>query len=60
MNLQPTEGQKLLRTSIREFMDKEITPLADEYERMYGPLPGEIAMGVLPPIVIPFTNSHSV
>lgn len=38
MNLLFDEEQKLLQNSAREFMEKEIIPLADSYDRKYRPL----------------------
>lgn len=38
MNLIFDEEQKLLQKSAREFMEKEIIPLADSYDRKYRPL----------------------
>jgi alkylation response protein AidB-like acyl-CoA dehydrogenase len=37
-----TEEQKMLKKNAREFMEKEIIPQADEYDRKYNPLPKEL------------------
>ena len=42
MNFELTEEQKLLKRNAREFMDREIIPIADEYDRQYRPLPKEV------------------
>jgi len=42
MNFELTEEQKLLKRNARDFMDREIRPLADEYEKIYRPLPKDV------------------
>ncbi len=37
-----TDEQKLLQSTVREFMDREIAPLAGEYDRKYHPLPQDL------------------
>ena len=41
MNFELTEEQRLLQRNARAFMEREIIPRVDEYER-YRPLPKEI------------------
>lgn len=41
------EEQKLLKRNVRDFMEREIVPIADEYDRKYHPLPKDIATGLL-------------
>ena len=41
MDFQLNEEQKLLKNSAREFMEKEIVPIADEYDRKYRPVSRE-------------------
>ncbi len=47
MDFQLTEEQKLLQKSAREFMEKEIIPLADKYDRKYRPLPKELLVELM-------------
>jgi alkylation response protein AidB-like acyl-CoA dehydrogenase len=47
MDFQLTEQQKLLKKSAREFMEREIIPIADEYDRRYRPLPKELLVELL-------------
>jgi alkylation response protein AidB-like acyl-CoA dehydrogenase len=47
MLLELTEEQKLLQKNAREFMEREIIPIADEYDRKYHPLPREVAVGLM-------------
>lgn len=41
------EEQKILKKNVREFLEREITPIADEYDRKYHPLPKDVALGLL-------------
>lgn len=47
MLLELTEEQKILQKNARDFMEKEIIPIADEYDRRYHPLPRDIAVALL-------------
>lgn len=47
MDFQLTEQQKLLQKSARELMEREIIPIADEYDRKYRPLSREIVVKLL-------------
>ena len=47
MILELNEEQKILKKTAREFMEREIAPIADEYDRKYHPLPREIAVELL-------------
>jgi alkylation response protein AidB-like acyl-CoA dehydrogenase len=47
MILELNEAQKILQKNAREFMEREIIPIADEYDRKYHPLPKDIALGLL-------------
>ena len=42
MDFKLTDEQQLLKNTVREFMDREIAPVASEYDRKYHPLPQEI------------------
>jgi alkylation response protein AidB-like acyl-CoA dehydrogenase len=44
MDFNLTEEQKLLQKNARDYMDKEIIPFVDEYERKYKPLPMDVAL----------------
>jgi len=46
MDFDLTEEQKMLRTNARDFLEKEIAPVADEYDRK-GPLTREEATGFI-------------
>lgn len=46
MDFDLTEEQKMLRTNARDFLEKEIAPIADEYDRK-GPLTREEATGFI-------------
>jgi len=46
MDFQLTEEQKMLKTNARDFLEKEIVPVADEYDRK-GPLNREEAVGFI-------------
>ena len=47
MILELNEEQKILQKNARDFMEREIIPIADEYDRKYHPLPKDIALGLL-------------
>jgi len=47
MDFELTEEQKLLKASAREFMDKEIIPFVNDYERKYRPLPKDMAISMM-------------
>lgn len=47
MDFELTEEQKLLKANTREFMDNEIIPIVNDYERRYRPLPKDIAIGLM-------------
>ena len=47
MILELNEEQKILKKSVREFMDQEIVPIAAEYDRKYLPLPRDVAVDLL-------------
>ncbi len=47
MDFELTEEQKLVKTNARHFMDNEIIPIVDDYERKYRPLPKDIAIGMM-------------
>lgn len=47
MLLELTEEQKILQKNARDFMEKEIIPIADEYDRRYHPLPRDVAVALL-------------
>ncbi len=51
MVLELTEEQKLLQKNARDFMEKEIVPIADEYDRKYHPLPRDVAVALLRKLV---------
>jgi len=51
MILELNEAQKILQKNAREFMEREIIPIADEYDRKYHPLPKDIALGLLKKLV---------
>jgi len=46
MDFELTEEQKMLKTNARDFLEKEIVPIADEYDRK-GPLSKEEATGFI-------------
>lgn len=46
MDFDLTEEQKMLKTNAREFLEKEIVPIADEYDRK-GPLTRDEAIGFI-------------
>ena len=47
MDFELTEEQKLLRANAREFMDREIIPFVNDYERKYRPLPKDVAINLM-------------
>jgi alkylation response protein AidB-like acyl-CoA dehydrogenase len=47
MDFELTEEQKLLRANAREFMDREIIPFVNDYERKYRPLPKDMAINLM-------------
>jgi len=47
MILELNEEQKILQKNARDFMEREIIPIADEYDRKYHPLPKDISLGLL-------------
>jgi len=51
MILELNEAQKILQKNAREFMEREIIPIADEYDRKYHPLPKDVALKLLKKLV---------
>jgi len=51
MVLELTEEQKILQRNARDFMEREIVPIADEYDRKYHPLPRDVAVALLRKLV---------
>lgn len=47
MDFELTEEQKILRADAREFMDREIIPFVNEWEREYRPLPKDMAISLM-------------
>jgi alkylation response protein AidB-like acyl-CoA dehydrogenase len=47
MDFELTVDQKLMKRNVRNFLNKEIAPLANEYERKYHSLPKEIVIKLL-------------
>ena len=47
MDFELTEEQKLLKTNAREFMEREIIPIVNDYERKYRPLPQDISLDLM-------------
>jgi len=47
MILELNEEQKILQKNARDFMEREIIPIADEYDRKYHPIPKDVALGLL-------------
>ena len=45
------EEQKILKRNVREFMEKEIAPIADDYDRKYHPLSKDMAIDLLKKLV---------
>lgn len=53
MDFEFTETQESLKRNVRDFLNREIFPLADEYERKYRGLPKEVLIKLLK-ILAPF------
>lgn len=51
MILELDEAQKILQKNARDFMEREIIPIADEYDRKYHPLPKDVALDLLKKLV---------
>jgi alkylation response protein AidB-like acyl-CoA dehydrogenase len=47
MDFELTEEQKLLKANAREFMEREILPIVNDYERKYRPLPKDISLDLM-------------
>ena len=47
MDFELTEEQKLLKTNAREFMEREIIPIVNDYERKYRPLPQDVSLDLM-------------
>lgn len=47
MILELNEEQKMVQKSAREFMEKEIIPIADEYDRKYHPFTRDVAVDLM-------------
>jgi len=47
MDFEFTEAQKLMQKNTRNFMDKEIIPIVEDYERRYRPFPQDVAIGLM-------------
>ena len=47
MILELNEEQKILQKNARDFMEREIMPIADEYDRKYHPMPKDVAVGLV-------------
>src|SRR3990172_2284616 len=47
MDFEFTEEQKMIKDAPRRFMEKEIIPIADEWDRKYAPLPKQLAHQLL-------------
>jgi len=45
------EEQKILKKNVRDFLEREIIPIADEYDRKYHPLPRDVAVNLLEKLV---------
>ncbi len=45
------ESQKILQKNARGFMEREIIPISDEYDRKYHPLPRDIAVGLIKKLI---------
>ena len=48
MDLELTEEQKLIKDTLRRFLDKEIRPMVDEYEKTGRPVSKEIVKKLIP------------
>ena len=51
MDLELSEEQKMLKKAAHEFLQKEIVPIAEEYDRTYHPLPKELAKDLMKRLV---------
>ena len=51
MILELNEEQKILKKNVREFMDNEIAPIADDFDRKHHPLPRDITINFLKKLV---------
>lgn len=47
MDFEFTDEQKMLQKNVRAFLEKEIAPLVDEYEKKYAPYPREILVDLI-------------
>ncbi|MFO8010886.1 MAG: acyl-CoA dehydrogenase family protein [Dehalococcoidia bacterium] len=47
MDFEFTEEQKMLQKNVRAFLEKEIAPLVDEYEKKYVPYPRDILVDLI-------------
>jgi alkylation response protein AidB-like acyl-CoA dehydrogenase len=47
MDFELTEEQKLLKTNAREFMEREILPIVNDYEQKYRPLPQDVSLDLM-------------
>lgn len=47
MILELNEEQKILKKNVRDFLEREIAPIATEYDRKYLPLPRKVAVDLL-------------
>lgn len=47
MDFDLTEEQKLMQANARRFIQREIIPIVDDYERRYRPLPKDIAIDLM-------------
>lgn len=47
MDFMLNEEEKLVKTNARTFMEKEIIPVVDDYEKKYRPLPKELSITLL-------------
>ncbi len=47
MILELNEGQKMLQRNVCTFLEKEIVPIADEYDRRYRPFTKDVAIGLM-------------
>lgn len=51
MILELNESQKILQKNARSFMEREIIPIADEYDRKYHPLPRDVAVSLIKKLI---------
>jgi len=47
MDFELTEEQKLMKANAREFMEREIIPIVNDYERRYRPLPKDVSLDLM-------------